>query len=286
MKILTLCFAMALLNSPLFSMEKQPKNLFFRIDLANNIAHFGHFDTTNHALKPIDTQALTAYNEDDMMQLIENELDAIAQNRKVLLFIHGMFGNREAFLHRDFFALEEDYGTSNDLVIHIIWEGQSINQRVNRQNARNSAAFVTPILRGVLKLENTASVLMCHSMGGYLLFELMDELTNLPKPFEKIFLMAPDVALSVFEQNLAQLEAIGKKTAVFYNKKDRVLLASRIATGQPRLGRKGTTVQRDFIEVTDCTKEKNKTFVGKMSQHSYFRTSPVVRESLRKQINF
>ena len=123
-------------------------------------------------------------------------------------------------------------------------------------------------------------------MGNYLLFELMDELTQLTKPFEKIFLMAPDVALTVFEQKLTLLETIGKKTAIYYNKRDKVLLVSRFATGQPRLGRKGTSVQCDFIELTDCTHEKNKTFVGRMMQHSYFRTSPVVRESLKKQINF
>ena len=91
-----------------------------------------------------------------------------------MVFIHGMWGNRKLTLNDNIPELETNYGTSNDVIIHIIWESQSFNERTCRKNARNSTAFVTPILRGVLNLENVSSTLMCHSMGNYIFFELID----------------------------------------------------------------------------------------------------------------
>ncbi len=283
---ITLSALFMLMTTALSAETKQPKNLYFKIDLERNVTHYGRFETKNGELKSIETKTLSAYNENDMMQLIESELDTTLANHKILLYIHGMWGNTKMILNRDIFNLEMDYGIANELVIHIIWEGQSPNVRVCQKNARDSNPYVTPILRGALNLENVSSTLMCHSMGNYLFFELIDGLQKTPQVFEKIFLMAPDVALPVFDEKLGILEDIGKTTQVYYNKKDLILFFSQIVNRDKRLGKRGAMVNRDFIEITDCTKEKNKGFLGRVTHHSYFRTSPVVRESLKKQINF
>jgi hypothetical protein len=283
---ITLSALFMLLTTALSAETKPPKNLFFKIDLDKNVTHFGYFETKNGELKATESKTLSGYNENDMAQLIKSELDSTLKDHKILLYIHGMWGNRKMILNRDIFNLEMDYGTANELVVHIIWEGQSPNVRVCQKNARDSNPYVTPILRGALNLENVSSTLMCHSMGNYLFFELMDGLQNTAQIFEKIFLMAPDVALPVFDEKMDILEEIGKTTRVYYNKKDLILFFSQIVNRDKRLGKRGATVNRDFIEITDCTKEKNRGFLGRMTHHSYFRTSPVVRESLKKQINF
>jgi esterase/lipase superfamily enzyme len=285
-KILVLFLFCMSMTTSILGETKQPKILFFRIELEQNVAHFGHFKAEKRHFKAIETKTLAAYNEADMTQLIQNELDATIKNHRVLVYIHGMWGSRNFILKHDISTLEEDYGTTHDVVIHIIWESRSPNVWVCQKNARNSNPFVTPILRGVLNLENTTSTLMCHSMGNYLFFELIDALQNLPQPFEKIFLMAPDVSLPVFDKKLDVLESVGKYTKVYYNKKDLILFFSQIVNNDKRLGKKGTDVDRDFIEITDCTHEKNKGFLGRVTRHSYFRTSAVVREELRKEINF
>lgn len=284
-KAFTVCASLVLLHSLIFANTNQPKSLFFRVDLEHNLTHFGHFETKNHKIKAIESKKMVAYTENDVMQVLKEELDSTLKNHKALIFIHGMWGNRKLTLNDNIPELENNYGTANDVIIHIIWESQSFNERTCRKNAFNSTSFVTPILRGVLNLENLSSTLMCHSMGNYLFFELIDSLQTIPQPFEKIFLLAADVSLPVFNEKLNILEHVGKTTQVYYNKKDLILFLSGVANGEKRLGKKGATVNRDFIEITDCTKEKNYGFIGRITQHSYFKRCHIIRESLKKQIN-
>ncbi len=284
-KTFTVCVSFMLLHSFIFANTKQPKSLFFRVDLKQNMTHFGHFETKNNKIKAIESKKMGTYNENDVMQILKNALDSTLKNHRVLVFIHGMWGNRKLTLNDNVPELETNYGTANDFIIHIIWEGQPLNERKCRKNALNSTSFVTPILRGVLNLENTSSSLMCHSMGNYLFFELIDSLQDVTQPFEKIFLMAADVSLPVFNNKLDILERVGKTTEVYYNKKDLILFLSGLVNGEKRLGKKGTKIDRDFIEITDCTKEKNYGFIGRLTQHSYYKRCNVIRESLKKQIN-
>lgn len=274
-----------LLITTLHANTQQAKSLFFKVDLKHDMVHFGHFETQNHKIKTIESKQMVAYNENDVMQVLKTELDSTLKNHRVLVFIHGMWGNRKLTLNDNIPELETNYGTANDVIVHVIWESQPINERKCRNNARLSTTLITPILRGVLNLENTSSSLMCHSMGNYLFFELLDDMQNLTQPFEKIFLMAPDVSLPVFNKKIDVLGHVGKMTQVYYNKKDLILFFSGIANGEKRLGKKGTTVDRDFIEILDCTKDKNYGFIGWLTQHSYFKRCHAIRESLKKQIN-
>ena len=285
-KIYAVCVSLLMLNSRVFATTKQAKSLFFRVDLEQNRTHFGHFETKNHEIKAIESKKMAAYNENDVMQVLKNELDSTLKNHRVLIFIHGMWGNRKLTLNDNILELETNYGAVNDFIVHIIWEAESLNERKCRRNALNSTTFVTPILRGILNLENVSSTLMCHSMGNFIFFELIDSLQEVTRPFEKVFLLAADVALPVFNKKLDILACVAKTTEVYYNKKDFILFLSGIVNGEKRLGKKGATVDRDFIEITDCTKEKNYGFIGRLTQHSYYKRCNVVRESLKKQINF
>ena len=283
-KTYTVCLFFLVLQGAIFA-NTEHKSLFFRVDLQQNSVHFGHFETKNNKIKAIESKEMVAYTENDVLQVLKNELDSTRANHNVLVFIHGMWGNRKLTLNDNIHEFETNYGAANDFIIHIIWESQSLNERKCRQNALHSTSFVTPILRGVLNLENTTSDLMCHSMGNYLFFELIDSLQEIPQPFGKIFLMAADVSLPVFNEKLDCLQCIGTTTEVYYNKKDMILFLSGIVNGEKRLGKKGTKVDRDFIEITNCTKDKNYGFIGWLTQHSYFKRCHAVRESLKKQIN-
>ena len=273
------------LYSSVFANPQQAKSLFFRVDLEQSKVHFGHFEKKKHKIKTVESKEMQAFNENDVMQILKNELDSTLKTHRVLVFIHGMWGNRKLTLKDNIPEFETNYGAKNDFIIHIIWESQPIDERKCRKNARNSTSFVAPILRGVLNLENTSSTLMCHSMGNYLLFELLGSMPAPTQPFEKIFLMAPDISLPVFYEKLDTLQYLGKVTQVYYNKKDLILFFSGIANGEKRLGKKGTMVDRDFIEIKNCTNDKNYGFLGRLTQHSYFKRCHVIRESLKKQIN-
>ena len=285
-KTALLCCLFVFLHVALFAHTKQPKSLYFRIDLKKNVTHFGHFETKKHHFQAIESKTLTVYNENDVTKIIENALDSTVQNPKILVFIHGMWGNRKMVLKDNVPDFDKNYGAENDLVIHIIWEAQAVSVAKCQRHARESTPFVTSILRGVLDIENATPNLMCHSMGNYLLFEMMEKMQKPEHPFEQIFLMAADVAVSVFDKKLDLLASVSKETKVYFHKKDVVLFFSGIYNGVPRLGKKGTTVQRNFVDIVDCTKEKNKGFKAWFSKHLYYKSSPVVRESLKKQINY
>ena len=177
---------------------KQPKSLFFKIDLKKNIVHFGYFLTKDHHLKVVETNILTQYDENEVQRIIEQQIDATLTQHKALIFIHGMWGNKKRFLNDNIFDFEKDYGTANDVIVHIIWDAKSVNVATCRRHARKSTPFVTAILRGVLQMNDVSPTLMCHSMGNYLFFEMMDSLQQSPQPFEQILLVAADVSLPVF----------------------------------------------------------------------------------------
>ena len=285
-KTVFLCCLFALLHAALFANTKQPKSLYFKIDLKNNVTHFGHFDTKKRRLQAIESKVLTTYNEDDVMHIIKAELDSMVENPKVLIYIHGMWGNKNIVVKHGVRYFEKEYGSQNDLVIHIIWEANSMNVGKCQSNARNSTPFVTSILRGVLDIPNISPNLMCHSMGNYLFFEMIEDMQKPQQPFEQIFLIAADVAMPVFDKKLDLLPSVAKETKVYVNKKDVVLYFSGLYNHVPRLGKKGTYVDRDFIEILDCTEEKEKGLKGRFSRHLYYKSCPVVRESLKKEINF
>lgn len=276
------CCLFAFFQVALFA---HPKNLYFRIDLKKNVTHFGHFETKKHHFKAVESLVLSAYNEEDVMQIIKKTLDSTVQNPKILVFIHGMWGNKKTVSKSNIRYFEKDYGPKNDLVIHIIWEAQAMSVAKCQRHARQSTPFVTSILRGVLAIENASANLICHSMGNYLLFEMVDKMQQPKHPFEQIFLMAADVAIPVFDKRLDLLASFGKETEVYVNKKDVVLFFSGLYNRVPRLGKKGTSTKRDFIEIVDCTKERDKGFKGRLSRHLYYKSCPVVKESLKRQIN-
>ena len=285
-KTALLCCLFVLLQVTLFAHTEQPKSLYFKVDLQNNVTHFGHFETKKHHFQAIKSKTLSNFDENDVMQIIQSELGSAVQNPKVLVFIHGMWGNREVVVRKSVRHFEKEYGTENDLVIHIIWEAHRMNVGKCQRNARNSTPFVTSILRGVLDVKNASPNLMCHSMGNYLLFEMMAGMQNPQQPFEQIFMIAADVAIPVFDKKSDLLASVAKETKVYVNKKDVVLYFSGLYNHVPRLGKKGTEVDRDFITILDCTKEKEKGFKGKFSRHLYYKSCPVIRESLKKQINY
>ncbi len=281
-----LCCLFALFHVTLLANTQKPKNLYFRIDLKKNVTHFGHFETKKRRLQAIESKVLSVYNEDDVMHIIKTELDSMVGHPKVLVYIHGMWGNKKAVLKNSIRHFEKEYGSENDLVIHIIWEANSMSVGKCQSNARNSTPFVTAILRGVLNIPNISPNLMCHSMGNYLFFEMIEKMQEPKQSFEQIFLIAADVAMPVFDKKLDLLPSVAKETKVYVNKKDVVLYFSGLYNHVPRLGKKGTYVDRDFIEILDCTQEKEKGLKGRFSKHLYYKSCPVVRESLKKEINF
>jgi len=89
--------------------------------------------------------------------------------------------------------------------------------------------------------------LMAHSMGNYVLRHGLQELrrlagSDLPTPFDQVFLMAADEDHDAFEHDhkLAPLPELGAGVNVYFNKGDTVLVGSDFTKNNPaRLGARG-----------------------------------------------
>ena len=73
-RIYAVCIAVAFLHNSIFATTKQPKSLFFRVNLEQNRLDFGHFETQDHKIKAVESKQMVTYDENDVMQLIRNEL--------------------------------------------------------------------------------------------------------------------------------------------------------------------------------------------------------------------
>ena len=120
--------------------------------------------------------------------------------------------------------------------------------------------------------------LLCHSMGNYVLQNALARLAEfipgrtMPRLFDHIFMCAPDVDDTVFEdgQPMERLHEIATQISVYCNREDVAMTISDVTKGNPdRLGHHGAArpaLLHAKVEQIDCTP----VVVEGLTEHSYY----------------
>ncbi|KAA1189141.1 alpha/beta hydrolase [Pseudohalioglobus sediminis] len=132
--------------------------------------------------------------------------------------------------------------------------------------------------------------LLCHSMGNYLLQEVIDRLNQftpgraLPRLFDQVFLCAPDVDDTALEpgEPLGQINQLARQVSVYHNRGDTAMVISDYSKGQPeRLGGAGAARPGQLhrkVHQVDCSG-----VVTGLVEHSYYLVGNVaadIRQSI------
>jgi len=127
--------------------------------------------------------------------------------------------------------------------------------------------------------------LLCHSMGNYLLQEVLQRISDytpgnaLPRIFEHVFLCAPDVDDDTLElgQPLNKVDQIANSVTIYHNKGDVAMVVSDYTKGNPeRLGRAGAAHPGSLhnkVHQVDCTP-----VVSGFVEHGYYLVGNVISD--------
>ena len=125
----------------------------------------------------------------------------------------------------------------------------------------------------------------CHSMGNFLLQEVLSRMsdhtpgTSLPRIFEHVFLCAPDVDDTALEsgQPLERISQIARNVTIYHNRGDVAMVISDYTKGQPeRLGGAGAAhpiLLHNKVHQVDCTP-----IVHGFVEHSYYLVGNVLKD--------
>ncbi|MGD2064796.1 MAG: alpha/beta hydrolase [Nitrospirota bacterium] len=120
--------------------------------------------------------------------------------------------------------------------------------------------------------------LLCHSMGNYVLQSALARLAEftpgktMPRLFNHIFMCAPDVDDTVFEegQPMERLHEIARQVSIYCNHEDVAMTISDVTKGNPdRLGHHGAArpaLLHAKVHQVDCTP----VVVEGLTEHSYY----------------
>jgi esterase/lipase superfamily enzyme len=120
--------------------------------------------------------------------------------------------------------------------------------------------------------------LLCHSMGNYVLQNALARLAEftpghtMPRLFDHIFMCAPDVDDTVFEegQPMVRLHEIARQVSIYCNREDVAMTISDVTKGNPdRLGHHGAArpaLLHAKVHQVDCTE----VVVEGLTEHSYY----------------
>ncbi len=253
-----------------------PKSYFLEIDPSVKTVKMGHFDMKFKQIAVIDTFFNTINLEKEGAYLLEKCASQTGKTTpSVLIYIHGMWGNKPYYLDDNARRFEADFTNQgqNDVIIYLIWKGDALMYRKNERKATASAEPITAILNGFLSVKNVSLKLMCHSMGNFLFTKTIDKLNGKEQAFDKIILLAPDVDAAFFNTQLSKLTTLTSEIDIFYHRKDLFLRYSAFIHKGKRLGQFGDNQGIVQIKTFDCTAFRNTSIAGKFSRHLYFRTS-------------
>jgi len=119
--------------------------------------------------------------------------------------------------------------------------------------------------------------LLCHSMGNFVLQNALARLAEftpgkaMPRLFDHIFMCAPDVDDTVFEQGqpMERLHEIARQVSIYCNREDAAMTISDVTKGNPdRLGHHGAArpaLLHAKVHQIDCTP-----VVEGITEHSYY----------------
>lgn len=261
-----------------------PKSYFLEIDPSVKTVKMGHFDIESKQIAVIDSLFDTTNLEKDGACLLEKCISETGKTtHSVLIYIHGMWGNKPYYLDDNARRFEADFTNQgqNDVIIYLIWKGDALMYRKNERKAAASAEPITALLNGFLSVKSVHLKLMCHSMGNFLFTKTIDKLNGKEQAFDKIILLAPDVDAAFFNTQLPKLTILTSEIDIFYHRKDLFLRYSAFIHKGKRLGQFVDNQGIVQIKTFDCTAFRNTSIAGKFSRHLYFRTSVETRKIIR-----
>lgn len=280
-KIAASVAAFLLFQNIIFAM---PKSYFLEIDPSVKTVKMGHFDIESKQIAVIDSLFDTTNVEKDAAYLLEKCISETGKTTpSVLIYIHGMWGNKPYYLDDNARRFEADFTNQgqNDVIIYLIWKGDALMYRKNERKAAASAEPIGTILNGFLSVKNVSLKLMCHSMGNFLFTKTINKLNGKEQAFDKIILLAPDVDATFFATQLPKLTILTSEIDIFYHRKDLFLRYSAFIHKGKRLGQFVDNQGIVQIKTFDCTAFRNTSIAGKFSRHLYFRTSVETRKIIR-----
>ncbi len=275
------------------AISAMPKSYFLNIDPSVKTIKTGHFDFKSKQIavfdslfnreKKIEDEAALFLEKCLLQSKKKDSRRKIGTSSSVLIFIHGMWGNKPYYLNGNAQDFETDYANEgqNDVIIYLIWQGDALIYGHNQREAVASVEQVSAILNGFLSVKNIELKLMCHSMGNFLFTKTIEKLNNNAQIFEKIVLLAPDVDAVYFNAQLPKLKTLTKELNVFYHRKDLFLRYSAFKHKGKRLGQFADNQGDTTIRTFDCTHFKNRTIAGKFSRHLYYKTSVDTKKILK-----
>jgi len=198
-----------------------------------------------------------------------------------------------------------DKKNKNVVVILFTWPSDGmalpwVSYKSDRSEAQGSGAAVGRALlktrdflielrgrekNGGEKLCNQSIHLACHSMGNFLLQEVLLRMSDhtpgntLPRIFEHVFLCAPDVDDTALEsgQPLERISQITRNVTIYHNRGDVAMVVSDYTKGQPeRLGGAGAAhplLLHNKVHQVDCTP-----IVHGLVEHSYYLVGNVLKD--------
>ncbi len=285
-----IAFSVAFLLIQNIVLAKQ-KSYFIKMAPSVKTIKTGHFDFKTKEVTVIDSliaeqdieKEAARFLEKCLWETTKTDIREGETHPSVLVFIHGMWGNKPYYLNDNAFDFETDYANKrqNDLIISLIWQGDALIYGRNQREAAASVEQVAAVLNGFLSVKNARLKLMCHSMGNFLFTKTIDKLKGNGQAFQKILLFAPDVDAAYFKSQLPKLRTLTRELDIFYHRKDLFLWYSALRHGGKRLGQFADSEGETMIKTYDCTSFKNTSIAGKFSRHLYFKTSVDTRKIIR-----
>jgi len=293
MKItLLFLFTLGIFTSSTFAQAEKKDTVdahqFFIQILPNNTlvkcGRFREFDTlevTKIFFTKEDSSAL--WSMDDALDLIFDR-----QHGQPLYYIHGFYAatpkltQRTVLAYKKFF-LKDSTNLTTD-IIHIVWDSNKLSYRNGRENIKASRQTLADIISLAAKKEDRKINLLCHSMGNQFLMETIKSGLLTAPIIDKLVLAAADFDMADFDVYQYGFSAVASQVLVLYNKRDKILAASRLKNQEVRLGQRlPKHIESNRFIFRDCSKMKiGHSFMAKINRHTYFLASDDVRSIIHQ----
>jgi len=238
-----------------FTCLSQISDYLYTVTCEHDTSSVFQYDIVNfEKLDPV----LEGLEKDQLLFNLIQEIGQLPEGQNdLLIVVHGMWGNDFGNFKRTSNMLKNGYLDPTDSpigkMLSFKWPCNNYKYKVNKSQARNVAETVATelitVARKIQMIQNLTQQdfkvhLLCHSMGNFLLEEMVKFVPDWQMEyslFDQIVLAAPDLDTYAFEGNntLSQLNKLGNRTTVYYNRSDVTLKISEELNHKKRLGRSG-----------------------------------------------
>ena len=260
---------------------------FIQILPENNLVKCGRF-------REFDTLKITKifFIKDDSSALwtLDEALSLIfeRQHGQPLFYIHGFYAaspkltQRTVLAYKKFFLKDSTNQTTD--IVHIVWDSNKLSYRNSRKNIKASRQTLADIINLSAKKRKEKINLMCHSMGNQFLMETIKAGILTENKINKLILAAADFDMVDFDVYQKGMAFTANQVLVLYNRKDKILAASRFKNQERRLGQRlPKLIEADNFTFRDCAKMKiSHSFTAKVNRHTYFLASDEVRKIIHQ----